>query len=122
MFEANPEKWAEPDGIKSSTPGNEEHLFLRAPGYVSAQKSKGFEEFMREHGIKSLILAGLSTSGCVLRTAMVAAEDEYIVTIMADACADRKEEVHEVVKGVLEGKCWVVGLEELKKGWVPRGE
>jgi nicotinamidase-related amidase len=62
--------------------------FKRRPGYVSALKSPGLEDFLREKGIQSLFLAGLSTSGCVLRTALAAGD--------ADCCGGR-------VRGCEEG-------------------
>ncbi|KAI5458820.1 Isochorismatase-like protein [Mariannaea sp. PMI_226] len=74
-----------------------EVMFKRKPGYVSALKSPGIEEFLAKKGIKSLIMTGLSTSGCVLRTAYPAADAEFVVSVISDACADRDEEVHELV-------------------------
>ncbi|KAK2671500.1 Isochorismatase-like superfamily [Fusarium oxysporum f. sp. vasinfectum] len=44
--------------------------------------------FHREKGIKSLVLSGLSTSGCVLRTAVTATDAEFATTVISDACAD----------------------------------
>jgi nicotinamidase-related amidase len=76
---------------------NNEVTFTRAPGYVSALKSPLIEEFLHERGIKSLILTGLSTSGCVMRTAIQATDAEFVVSVISDACADRDEEVHRVV-------------------------
>ncbi len=74
--------------------GNDAH-FARTPGHISALKSPGLEEYLKEKGIKNLILTGLSTSGCVMRTAVTATDAEYVVTVISDACADGKEGVHE---------------------------
>jgi nicotinamidase-related amidase len=74
-------------------PGNEV-TFARRPGYISAFKSPGLPEFLQEKGIKSLIITGLATSGVVLRTALAGADEEYVVTVLSDACADPDEEAH----------------------------
>lgn len=55
--------------------GADELTFVRRPGYISALKSPGLMEFLHEKGIESLILTGLSTSCCVLRTALQATDE-----------------------------------------------
>ncbi|KAL6400004.1 hypothetical protein AUP68_17417 [Ilyonectria robusta] len=75
----------------------DEPTFTRTPGHVSALKSPGLQEFLQEKGIKSLILTGLSTSGCVLRTAVTATDAEFVVSVISDACADRDQDVHDMV-------------------------
>jgi nicotinamidase-related amidase len=95
-----------------------EATFSRTPGFVSALKSPGIEEFLREKGIKSLILAGLSTSGCVLRTAIPATDAEYVVTVISDGCADRDEEVHKLVlEKILPTRAYVLTAAEFTKGY-----
>lgn len=71
-----------------------EGVFKRRMGKISALQSPGIEQFLQDKGIRSLIIAGLSTGGCVLRTSFDAADKEYVVTILEDACADAKNEVH----------------------------
>ena len=71
--------------------GGDDVTFTRRPGYVSALKSPGLDDFLRQKGIKSLVLAGLSTSGCVMRTAVTASDAEYVVSVISDACADPYE-------------------------------
>jgi nicotinamidase-related amidase len=44
-----------------------------------------------------LILAGISTSGVVLSTVRHAADSDYRLTVLSDACADRDDEVHRVL-------------------------
>lgn len=75
----------------------DEPTFKRVPGHVSALKSPGLQEFLNEKEIKSLILTGLSTSGCVLRTAIAATDAEFVVSVISDACADRDQDVHDMV-------------------------
>ena len=44
-----------------------------------------------------LVLAGYATSGCVLSTVRWAADMDYQLTVVADACADGDEDVHRVL-------------------------
>jgi len=53
--------------------------FTRQAGHISALKSPGLMELLAEKGIKSLVLAGLSTSGCVLRTALQATDEDLLL-------------------------------------------
>jgi nicotinamidase-related amidase len=57
-------------------------------------------EQLQRRGIDTLVLAGISTSGVVLSTVRDAHDRDYRVLVVADACADRDQEVH----GVLLGK------------------
>jgi nicotinamidase-related amidase len=43
------------------------------------------------------VLAGIATSGVVLSTVREAADKDYKITVLADCCADRDEEVHRVL-------------------------
>ena len=43
------------------------------------------------------MLAGISTSGVVLSTLRQAADLDYRITVLADACADPDPEVHRVL-------------------------
>ncbi|MFC1989874.1 cysteine hydrolase [Chloroflexota bacterium] len=48
-------------------------------------------------GITTLVLMGVSTSGCVLTTVRWAADIDYRVIVLANCCADRDEEVHRLL-------------------------
>lgn len=74
-----------------------EMYFQRAPAHLSALKSPGLLEHLKDQGIKSLVLTGLSTSGCVLRTALTTTDAEFVTTVIRDACADADEESHRVI-------------------------
>ena len=52
---------------------------------------------LRERGITTLILAGVSTSGVVLSTVRDAADHDYRLLVLSDACADFDDEVHRVL-------------------------
>ena len=54
------------------------------------------KEVLRSGGIKHLVMAGVATSGVILSTFTLAADEDYgITTILSDACADPKASLHE---------------------------
>jgi nicotinamidase-related amidase len=53
------------------------------------------KELLRAGGIKHLVTAGVSTSGVILSTFTLAADEAYSITILSDACADPKASLHE---------------------------
>lgn len=98
--------------------GGDDVTFTRKPGYVSALKSPGLDEFLVKKDIKSLILAGLSTSGCVLRTSITASDAEYVVSIISDGCADPDNDVHDIVVGkLLNNRGYVSTAAEFQEGF-----
>jgi nicotinamidase-related amidase len=100
------------------TDDHDEPTFTRLPGVVSARGSHGIKDWMAKEGIRGLVLAGLSSSGCVLSTAKDAADKGYIVTIVEDCCADRDPEVHELIMTkLLVLQCHVVSLESWEDSW-----
>lgn len=97
---------------------SDEVTFTRRPGHISALYSHGLSEFLKEKGIKSLVLAGLSTSGCMLRTAVAASDAEFVVTALADGCADSDPALHDVIVGkILPNRAYVVTAEEFREGY-----
>jgi len=82
--------------------------FTRRIGHVSGLKSPGLENFLQEKGVKSLVVTGLSTSGCVLRTAAAGCDADFVVSVIEDACADREQDVHDALVGkVLRNRGYV---------------
>jgi len=55
------------------------------------------EMILRAHGIETLLLAGIATSGVVLSTLRHAADADYSLLVVEDCCADRDAEVHRVL-------------------------
>jgi nicotinamidase-related amidase len=53
------------------------------------------KEVLRSGGIKHLVMAGVATSGVILSTFTLAADEDYSITILSDACADPKASLHE---------------------------
>ena len=73
--------------MREGTPGAEIHARVAPkPGDIVVTKS-----------INTLVLAGIATSGVVLSTVRWAADMDYQLAVVADACADRDPEVHRVL-------------------------
>jgi nicotinamidase-related amidase len=64
---------------------------------VSAFSGSDLDVLLRAAGADSLVLAGISTSGVVLSTLRQAADLDYRLTVLSDACADGDAEVHRVL-------------------------
>ncbi|KAF7563912.1 hypothetical protein G7046_g193 [Stylonectria norvegica] len=102
--------------LRGST--EDEARFTRRPGYISALQSPGLHDHLQSQGIKSLIITGLSTSGCVLRTSLAATDAEYVVTVISDGCGDAKQDVHDILlEKVLPGRGYVTTAAEFQKGY-----
>jgi nicotinamidase-related amidase len=61
----------------------------------SAFSGNDLKQVLRAGGINHLVMAGLSTSGVILSTFAHAADEDYRITILSDACADPKASLHE---------------------------
>jgi nicotinamidase-related amidase len=64
---------------------------------VSAFSGSDLDVLLRGAGADTLVLAGIATSGVVLSTLRQAADLDYRLVVLADACADRDPEVHRVL-------------------------
>jgi nicotinamidase-related amidase len=64
---------------------------------VSAFSGSDLDVLLRGAGADTLVLSGIATSGVVLSTLRQAADLDYRITVLADACADRDPEVHRVL-------------------------
>ncbi len=61
---------------------------------VGAFSTTDLDAQLRERGVDTLILAGISTSGVVLSTVRDASDRDYRVLVLADATADPEPDVH----------------------------
>jgi nicotinamidase-related amidase len=52
---------------------------------------------LRAREVTHLVLAGVATSGSVLSTLREAADQDYELTVLSDACTDHDDEVHELL-------------------------
>jgi nicotinamidase-related amidase len=64
---------------------------------VSAFAGSDLEVLLRSRGIETLVLTGIATSGVVLSTLIEAADKDYGLTVLSDACLDSDPEVHRVL-------------------------
>jgi nicotinamidase-related amidase len=64
---------------------------------VSAFAGSDLEVLLRGLGAGTLVLTGIATSGVVLSTLRQAADLDYRLVVLADACLDADPEVHRVL-------------------------
>ncbi|SHN01145.1 isochorismatase family cysteine hydrolase [Mucilaginibacter sp. OK098] len=64
---------------------------------ISAFTGSDLEVILRAQEIKHIVLTGFATSGVVLSTLREAADKDYRITVLADCCEDRDEEIHRVL-------------------------
>jgi nicotinamidase-related amidase len=64
---------------------------------VSAFGGSDLDVVLRSLDVDALVLTGIATSGVVLSTLRMAADLDYELTVLRDACADGDEEVHRVL-------------------------
>lgn len=64
---------------------------------VSAFAGSDLDLVLRSAGIEHLVLTGIATSGVVLSTLRQAADLDFRLTVLADACLDADPEVHRVL-------------------------
>jgi nicotinamidase-related amidase len=83
---------------------------------VGAFSTTDLDKQLRALGIDTVLLAGVSTSGVVLSTVRDAADRDYRIYVIEDACADRDPEVHDVLmRKVFPRQAWVVQSAELSQ-------
>jgi nicotinamidase-related amidase len=76
---------------------------------VGAFSTTDLESILRANNISTLALFGISTSGVVLSTVRWAADLDYQIIVISDACADFDDEVHRVLtEKVFPGQATVV--------------
>lgn len=87
---------------------------------VSAFAGSDLEVILRARGIDTLVLAGIATSGVVLSTLREAADKDFALTVLSDACLDADPEVHRVLMekvfprqaNVMTAGAWIESLNE----------
>lgn len=91
--------------LREGSPGAEIHARVAPkPGDVVVAKRRvgafsttDLETVLRAKSVDTLVLAGISTSGVVLSTVRWAADKDYQLAVVSDACADLDPEVHRVL-------------------------
>ncbi|WP_438492603.1 cysteine hydrolase family protein [Paenibacillus sp. IHBB 3054] len=64
---------------------------------VSAFAGSELESLLKSRGINTLVLSGIATSGVVLSTLCEAADKDFAVSVLSDACLDADPEVHRML-------------------------
>lgn len=83
---------------------------------VSAFAGSDLDVLLRAADADSLVLTGLSTSGVVLSTIRQAADLDYRLTVLSDACADNEAEVHRIlIEKVFPKQAQVTTVDEWAK-------
>lgn len=81
--------------------------------YASGFAGTGLASLLREAGVDTVVVTGVSTSGCVRATATDALTAGFRPIVVEDACADRTQDLHRNNLADLDAKyADVVGLEE----------
>ncbi|WP_019357496.1 cysteine hydrolase family protein [Streptomyces sp. AA1529] len=79
---------------------------------VSAFSGNNLRQLLAAQDIGRLVLAGISTGGVVLSTALQAVDLDYRVTVLSDACADSDPALHDTLLGsVLARRCEVTTVD-----------
>jgi nicotinamidase-related amidase len=87
---------------------------------VGAFSTTNLEQQLRERGITTLILAGISTSGVVLSTLRYAADRDYRLFVLSDATADPNPAVHDcLMEKVFPNQADVITVDRLEEIFTP---
>jgi nicotinamidase-related amidase len=83
---------------------------------VGAFSTTDLGKQLRQRGIDTLILAGISTSGVVLSTVRDAADRDYSLFVLSDACSDPQPDVHALlIEKVLSRQAGILTTAELER-------
>jgi nicotinamidase-related amidase len=73
------------------------------------------DQQLRERGITTLVVSGISTSGVVLSTVIDAADRDYRLYVLSDGVADPDTEVHNVLlHKVFPSRAHIIDTAELR--------
>jgi nicotinamidase-related amidase len=110
--------------LREGTPGAEIHARVAPqPGDIVVTKRRvgafsttDLETVLRAKDIDTLALFGIATSGVVLSTVRWAADMDYQLVVIGDACADLDQEVHRVLtEKIFPGQAAVVSTRDFLK-------
>ena len=90
VFEAGNPLGAWPEGLE---PAADE--FVISKQYPSAFFGTSLAATLTANGIDTLVITGLTTSGCVRATCIDTVSHGFVPIVVADACGDRHEGPHE---------------------------
>ena len=82
--------WVQVDARLDRQPGDE----LIEKQWASAFHKTDLDQRLRDRGVDSLVVTGLTTSGCVRATAVDGLQYDYRVVVPREAVGDRNEDAH----------------------------
>ena len=93
------------EGFDESNPLAQVHQSLRRRSEepvlikrrASAFSGTDLALLLRAREVTELVIAGVATSGSVLSTLRDAADQDYELTVLSDACTDHDDEVHDLL-------------------------
>lgn len=84
-------QWVQLDDRLNMQPGDE----LIEKQWASAFHKTDLDQRLRERGVDSLVVTGLTTSGCVRATVVDGLQYDYPVVVPREAVGDRNSDAHE---------------------------
>lgn len=84
------------------SPRSGEHVITKQ--YPSAFFGTGLSALLEAHGVDTLVIAGVSTSGCVRASALDALQHGFAPFVVGEACADRHVAPHQASLFDLQAK------------------
>jgi nicotinamidase-related amidase len=82
---------------------------------VGAFGTTDLDEQLRERGVDTLVLAGISTSGVAISTLVEAHDLDYRLFVLADATADPDRELHaSLIDGFFPKRATVIEVDDLE--------
>lgn len=121
--DGNPE--AESNVCRAGTPGAAFYGPQPQPGDIVVMKRKysafhatNFAEVLRERGVDTLVVCGLTTECCIDNTVSDAFHRDFHVIVADDASAAYGEEVHRAALTILELNCAILrSTAEIEAAW-----
>lgn len=80
------------------------------------------DQLLRSNGIKSVVVTGTSTSGCVLGTALDASYCDYYTVVIKDCVGDANQNRHRAGLGLMGERFDMPSSEELIALWAKARE
>lgn len=95
---------------------------LPGDAIVDKRKASGFvatdlDRILREKGVHTAVLCGVSTHGCVEATARDAESRDYYVVVLEDCVGAYDDALHQAALVVLDSRYEVTGSAELLNAW-----
>ena len=88
-------KWCEIDQRLASFVSNNTNHHVIYKQWPSAFFDTALLAFLQLHHVDSLVVCGLTTSGCVRATVIDGLQNDFPVWVASDACGDRNNSAHE---------------------------